>query len=273
VLSNDAFTRMSRWDLSEDENDAYGYGLLLRELDGRRYVGHGGGMVGYLAGLQADPVAGLGVIVLQNGMGARPMTLARTVIRIADGEPEQPPAAGAPTPGFAGVYEPDSSGGERIEILSSESAPLLRHGGTELALEELDEDLFLAPDAAFDKFPLRVERTGDVIWHGGSRYVRAGTAVNDLPKPSPELQAIVGHYRSHNPWTTNFRIVLRGDRPWLIFPAAPDGFETEAPLLPSEDGTFRVGEDPGNPELVSFDTVVDGAALRAWLSGWPYYRA
>ena len=38
-------------------------------------------------------------------------------------------------------------------------------------------------------------------------------------------------------------------------------------------GLFRVGADPGNPEQLRFDTVVDGSALRAWLSGWPYYRA
>jgi D-alanyl-D-alanine carboxypeptidase len=87
------------------------------------------------------------------------------------------------------------------------------------------------------------------------------------------LQAIAGHYRSHNPWTTNFRVILRGDEPWLIFAGAPDGFDTEQPLIPREGGSFRVGEDPGNPEALGFDTVVDGRALRAWLSGWPYYRA
>jgi hypothetical protein len=55
--------------------------------------------------------------------------------------------------------------------------------------------------------------------------------------------------------------------------AAPDGFDTEQPLIPSDDGTFRVGEEPGNPETHRFDTVIEGRALRAWLSGWPYYRA
>jgi hypothetical protein len=34
-----------------------------------------------------------------------------------------------------------------------------------------------------------------------------------------------------------------------------------------------VSDDPGNPETLRFDTVIDGRALRAWLSGWPYYRA
>jgi hypothetical protein len=53
---------------------------------------------------------------------------------------------------------------------------------------------------------------------------------------------------------------------------APDGFDTEQPLLPSKDGSFQVGEEEGNPEKLRFDTVVDGRALRAWLPGWPYYR-
>jgi len=163
-----------------------------------------------------------------------------------------------------------------LEIVASENGLLLRHDGRDISLEELEDDLFLASDTDFDRFPLRVARpTDDVVelWHGGRRYVQQGTAAHPLPQPSAELQAIAGHYRSHNPWTTNFRIVLRGDRPWLILPGAPDGFGTEQPLIPSADGSFRTGDDPGNPETLRFDTVVDGRALRAWLSGWPYYRA
>jgi hypothetical protein len=38
------------------------------------------------------------------------------------------------------------------------------------------------------------------------------------------------------------------------------------------DGSFGVGDDPTGPEDLRFDTVVDGHALRAWLSGYPYYR-
>jgi hypothetical protein len=163
-----------------------------------------------------------------------------------------------------------------LEIVAAENGPLLHHDGRDISLEELEDDLFLASDVDFDRFPLRVERpTDDVVelWHGGQRYVRVGAATRKLPEPSAELQAIAGHYRSHNPWTTNFRIALRGDQPWLIFAGAPDGFDTEQRLAPGDGGSYRVGEDSGNPETVRFDTVVAGRALRAWLSGWPYYRA
>jgi hypothetical protein len=83
---------------------------------------------------------------------------------------------------------------------------------------------------------------------------------------------VAGDYRSHNPWVPFFRVLLRGQRPWLIFPAAPDGFSDTQPLTLAADGDFRCGEDPGNPESLRFDTIVAGQALRAWLSGWPYYR-
>ena len=111
------------------------------------------------------------------------------------------------------------------------------------------------------------------LWHGCRRYVRAGVTRRRLPEPPDELRAIAGHYRSHNPWTTNFHVFLRGDGPWLFFASAPDGFAMEQRLEPLPDGSFRVGEDPGNPEGLRFDTVAEGRALRAHLSGWPYYRS
>ncbi|CAN5259892.1 hypothetical protein BH18ACT12_BH18ACT12_15210 [soil metagenome] len=281
LLSETAFAQMTTGNAIEDPTDAYGYGLLIRELEGRRFIGHGGGMVGYLAGMQVDPESGLGAIVLQNGMNAYPMTLARTVLRVAR-EPlhETPhPAAGTTAPALGeltGVHLPDEPGCEPIEIVAADNGSMLRSGGRDVALQEVDDDLFLTLDAAFDRFHIRVERPENGVtelWHGGRRYVREGAVPRQLPEPSEGLLAIAGHYRSHNPWTTNFRVVLRGDRPWLIFAAAPDGFDDEQPLVPSPDGSFRVGEDPGNPEGLRFDTVVDGRALRAWLSGWPYYRA
>jgi D-alanyl-D-alanine carboxypeptidase len=274
VLSPRMFAAMVADRVRVDETYAYGLGLAIRDLDGRRFIGHGGGMVGYLAGMQADVNAGIGVVVLQNGVSSNPMTLARTVIaNVGDGS-KRPPPVRIRSDGreIAGIYE---SAGDRIEIVSAQDGPVLRAGGREIALDVLGDDLYLAPDPEFDRFRFRAERAGadePELWHGGRRYVRKGNAPSPLPPPSPELAAIEGHYRSHNPWTTNFRIVLRGDRPWLTFAAAPDGFDDEQPLTLAADGSFLVGDDPLNPERVRFDTPIDGRARRAWLSGWPYYR-
>jgi D-alanyl-D-alanine carboxypeptidase len=278
LLSENAFAQMTTRHGGIDETVGYGYGLIIRYLDGRRLIGHGGGMVGYLAGVQADVEAGIGAVVLQNGVSAHPMQLARTVIRIVrDGADaaEAETAAQGDRGELAGVYRADEDGSASIELVPREHGLILRSDGRDIALHELEDDLFLAPDAAFDRFPFHVERRPNAIpglWHGGRRYVRAGADPSPLAEPSAELRSIAGHYRSHNPWTTNFRVVLRGDQPWLIFAAPPDGFDHEQPLIASPDGSFRVGDDAKNPETVRFDTVLETRALRAWLSGWPYYR-
>jgi CubicO group peptidase (beta-lactamase class C family) len=274
VLSEQGFAAMTTARGHLDETAAYGFGLMTRDLGGRRFIGHGGGMVGYLAGVQVDVDAGIGAVVLQNGVSSNPMELARTAIRIVRDGPDAAhgPTTPTTTTGLGGIYR---AGADVIELAERDGL-VLRWDGGEVALEEWDDDLFLAPHADFDRFAFAVDRSPDgppQLWHGDRRFVRDGAEPQTLPEPSDELRAVAGHYRSHSPWTTNFRVVLRGDRPWLTFASAPDGFDDEQPLVPLPDGSFRVGEDAGNPETVRFDSIVDGRALRAWLSGWPYYRA
>ena len=55
-----------------------------------------------------------------------------------------------------------------------------------------------------------------VAWGSALGVLRASSRT--LPDPEPALHAHVGTYRSFSPWTPLFRIVLRGDRLWLLFP-------------------------------------------------------
>jgi CubicO group peptidase (beta-lactamase class C family) len=282
LLSADSFAAMTSAHARDDAGDDYGFGLSIRDFEGHRLIGHGGSTVGYLAGLETDFAAGLGVIVLQNGLGAKPLRLARAVLRIVRDREDRLPTAAIRSNGatneeyraVAGLYTADGGELPSIELVASDGLAL-RVGGKEIALEMLADDLFLVPDLKFDEFPLRVERPADgapELWHGDQRYLRDPTTARRLAEPPDALRVIAGHYRSHNPWTTNFRVVLRGDRAWLVFPAGAPAGLVEQPLLPSSDGSFRLGEDPGNPEVLRFDAVTKGRALRAWLSGWAYYR-
>ena len=99
-------------------------------------------------------------------------------------------------------------------------------------------------------------------WFVNDRY--EGPAEYDTPE---EWNAYVGHYRSHNPWYTNFRVFVRKDRLTLALPGTPG-----SRLAPMDDGSFRVGSDPESPERVSFGALVDGVALRANLYNFDYYR-
>lgn len=261
------------------EADGYGSGLINAEVDGHHYLGHTGGMVGYVAGMWWDVDAGLGAVVLQSGPGHSPFGLTRVAIRaiaaVREGrDPGVPAAKGAATPDdiapFAGRYV--GPGGRTFRTQVADGNLALDADGRRIALSDWGDGRFMVADAAWDTAVLSFEPGGDIAWHGADRFVRKGFTAPALPEPSAELRAIAGVYRSHDPWTTNFRVLLRGDVPWLCFNAAPDGFEDEQPLRPIRRGGYRVGDDPLGPERLSFDTVIDGRVTRAWLSGWDYYR-
>lgn len=187
----------------------YGYGLFGRDVDGRRYLGHGGGMVGYQSGMQWDPEQGIGAVVLQSCYGGNPNALARQVVRMA----------------------------------------VAVRDGRDPSTEAMESD------AAGEE--------GDA----GPAGVPVATP------PTAEGAALVGTYRSHDPWEPVLRVEARGDRLWLVFPAGGgDGFEDGQALVPMARGWYRVGEDRLGPERMRFDTIIGGLARRAWLSGWPYFR-
>jgi hypothetical protein len=207
------------------------------------------------------------------------MALARTVVALlapatsAGSLPE--PIRATPIVGLVGRYR--CASGERPDVElreTSDGALELLTEGRALALEAWDDDRWLVRDLAWDDALLSVERhhEGVALWHGDAQFVPLDAPPRprvELPEP---LRPNVGTYRSHNPWCPVFRIVARDDRLRLLFPSAPDGFEDEQPLIKLGDGAFRAGEDPMGPERLRFDTEVEGRSLRAWLSGWPYYR-
>src|SRR2546421_12501299 len=85
----------------------------------------------------------------------------------------------------------------------------------------------------------------------------------------PAWRAYLGHYRAHNAWATNLRVVAAGGR--LVF--GWDCYHSERhPLAPLADAEFRVGAQAWSPERLRFDTLVDGRAQRAVLSGAAFYR-
>jgi CubicO group peptidase (beta-lactamase class C family) len=82
---------------SDDElpGSGYGLGMWSAPVDGHRYVGHGGGMVGYHAAICCDLDEGAGAAVLANGLGPW-RELAFHMLGVARAE-----RAGAGLPAFA----------------------------------------------------------------------------------------------------------------------------------------------------------------------------
>jgi CubicO group peptidase (beta-lactamase class C family) len=71
-------------DISADDWKAYGLGLSLQQIAGVTYIGHGGSMPGFVAGIMVDPEQQTGAVVLSNatsGLDGGLLTRALTTVR------------------------------------------------------------------------------------------------------------------------------------------------------------------------------------------------
>jgi hypothetical protein len=260
----------------DEEVSGYGYGLYVRH-DGERLVDfrHSGGVVGYVSLMAADPDHDFGIVGMANGgcnldaivdyaLGA--LSAASTGAELPDvPEPRDRFAVSGPS-AYTGSWEsPDG-----LLVVEADGSELwLRSGGVRARLEPRGRSGFIVHDQHFERFLLRTQRDNDarvVGWTHGARAWGEVGVDGESPNVPPEWRAYPGHYRNHNPWFTNFRVVLRGASLLLIWPGG-----RELVLLPRDDGSFQVGE--GMPETLRFDTVVDGEAWRATFGGSDaYYR-
>ena len=278
LVSERAWERMAT-PVPAFEGAGYGFALATRTIGGRTFVGHNGGMVGYVSTLQVEPATGFGVAVLMNGPGS-PVELGRAILGVlagTGGEHESAPASPSDAVAqLAGTYLAED-GREAFRLQTGPAGLRIAGEGLEaaVAVDTWDDDLHLVPHPDWDRFLLWIERPAEaapVIWYGPARYHRAGTSAPAPAALDPALAAHAGQYRAHDPWLPTFRVFARGERLWLQFPEAPDGGEAEQVLVPVGDGWFRLGEDPGNPERVRFDLEIDGHSRRAWLGCWPWFR-
>ena len=281
VMSEDSFRLMSQRAIATPQwgGAHYGYGLTLADIDGHRYLGHGGSTTGFVSAMIADLTDGIGVVVLINGWvqsyGAVNMALHMLrMLRAGRDGLEMPPDPPVPDPvvvanasDYAGTYR---SAEDRFVIAADGERLLLRWHGSETVLQRRGEDSFHVPHPDLEHCLLEFGRDGDRVveaFHGGDWYRREGyTGPVSFDYPE-EWDGFCGHYRTYNFGLTNFRIVVRKGGLLLLY---PDGGHD--PLVPVGGGMFRVGEDPRSPETLRFDSLASGKALRAVYSGCPYYR-
>jgi D-alanyl-D-alanine carboxypeptidase len=279
IISEESFDLMTQRVIEtpeEEEAAFYGYGLKIGEGDGRTCIGHTGGMVGYYSALLADMDDGLGVVVLTNGPG-EPSEIARSALKLLrsalhNQEPPSPLPLPDPTQidkgaDYIGIYR---AGTKAFTLVAESGTLIMQYGSEEIALERRDPDCFYVPHEDLVLFLLRFGREeGRVVeafhgpdWYTNDRY--RGPTSFDYPQ---DWEAYTGHYRSHNPWYSNFRVLLRKGTLVLIWPG-----RKEEPMAPLGNGVFRIGKEEQSPERIRFDTVLDSQALRAQLSCCDYYR-
>lgn len=275
ILSSESFQKLVK-PMIEDEGEAYSYGLNLFEDDGFRHAGHGGDIPGYESYLWLDLDNGLGTVVLM----ASPYTPRASFIALEylrsvalERYPEVPPLPDVNHVGDADLYEGSYSDTDgRIIVFEATSRRLkLVHGKQSIILETQGEDSFYTHHPDWDLFHFHFGRNqgGEIVevaWgpHWWTCEGYEGPRTFDMP---PEWQAYEGHYRSHNPWESNFRVYARKGQLLLGWPNGDEEI-----LVPLDERTFRIGEEGYIPERLVFDWIVEGQALRAVRSGCPYDR-
>lgn len=275
LLSEESFVQMTTPHTAFGE-EPYGYALDVAEKEGRRRIGHGGGMVGYISTMIGDVESGIGVIVFKNSMQntseIADFALGSVIAALA-GEPlPEKPTPPAPDLGqYTGAYR-DGDAWLRVEEYAGKL--YVMRGQERIALEPgvpPEPDLYLASQPGLDLFPFRFQRDDagrvEALVHGGNWYPAAwyeGPTEFETPE---EWHAYPGHYRSYNPWTPGFRVVLRQGALRVIYPSGD-----ESKLRPVGEA-FCIDDEPEGPERFVFDTIVDGQALRASSHGSEtYYR-
>lgn len=278
--SFDAFTNPYILTGNGHHGEHYGYGLVIGERNGRLYLSHSGGMVGYCAYIEVDLAAGLGVVVLLNGPAVHPPwdieTLARYTLQLSRAErigealpnPEPENLLSIADAGkLTGFYQ----AGEKSFLISDRDGSLvLEYENDHMPLERREAGQYFINHGAFNRFLLSFGwQNGQVVeaYHGPDWYLRAGYTGIPSEKFPRIWTSYTGHYRSHNPWNSNFRIVLRKSSLFLIYPSGQ-----EEKLVPLNENTFRIGEDPRSPERIQFDMLHGEQTHRSYLSGGEYCR-
>jgi CubicO group peptidase (beta-lactamase class C family) len=259
----------------------YSYGIMLRTVDNFAHIGHGGGMPGYVAELIIDVNNGIGLALLSSEPRStelfwKVMTLWRKRYL---GQPLAPVDLSVPDPlvvknaaDYVGIYRNHE---KTLTVTTRGDQLQLNHEGQAIVLECRGSDCFYSHHPDFDRFLLHFGRNegmpgapGEVVeaMHGADWYVKDsynGQRTFEIPEA---WQLYPGHYRAHNPWQTNFRVILRKGRLLLVEPGGD-----EALLFPIREHEFCVGDEAA-PERICFSQIVGGHALCATRSGCEYYR-
>jgi D-alanyl-D-alanine carboxypeptidase len=274
---------------SDYPGTAYGYGLVIGGDEHGPWLAHGGGMVGYTGLTAVEPESGLGVVMLQNGSGAKDDVhqYAFDAVRACITDAPLPDVWAPPEPTsipdaemFVGEYV-DPEGREVLRVQTDADGLRIAIGESSgrlerdpLTAEVGDQFVVVHPD--LERCPIRFGRARDGRAHEafhGDRWFRGERYDGDPPEPAPrEWLAYPGLYRNDDPWMPTLRVVLRKGRLALQFPVELSDEAGEAELRPLEDGWFAAGES-WQPRRIRFDRLVDGKAVVAEFNGGRWYRS
>ena len=164
---------------------------------------------------------------------------------------------------YAGTYTaPD---GKKLVLIAEGEKLILDHAGRRIALERAGGDRFIVKHPDFDRYLLGFIRDKRVVseafygpdWYASERYTGPRTF-----EARKEWEGFAGHYYNDSPWYGDTRIIYRRGRLYV---------EGVQQLIPRPDGKFGIG-DPEGPDWMSFESIIDGRAMRLNFSGIIFRR-
>ncbi len=245
----------------------YGMGIGHVEIEWLPFIGHDGGLPGFLSELMWFPEEKVTIAVLSNAMppppGTAPSALVPVAVRaflpaeIAAHAPKIDPAIDPKTyPDYVGRYDYKGSGIQEITTANG-------HLYAQLTGQDKFEVYPSAPDTFFFKIAaasmaFQRDKTGAVtavIHHqGGSTFTAPKISEQDSPVLSNEaLDTIVGQYQ-YGPATV-LTVIRKGDQLYAQLTGQP-----EAPIFPKSDHEFFWKIVPASVEFIRGP---DGKIVRA----------
>ena len=257
------------------KTEYYGYGIGSESYHGHLLMGHTGGMPGFISSLHYDLGENVGAFASTNCLKSVDdvTKLAIELVRRARHHEQLQGAENTVLPpkqnlrDYAGTY---SSSTRSLDIGENRGGLTVCFGDEWIPLEWQEGDIFYSDHPSLDRFVFSFgRRKGEVVevthgedWFTNGRF--KGRRRFDYPK---EWDSFTGHFRSHDPWSSNFRVLVVKGSLWMASMSSPG-----EPLTPVGNRTFRVGADRRSPERLSFSTFVDGKAQIANLSGCEHAR-
>jgi CubicO group peptidase (beta-lactamase class C family) len=258
------------------EPAGYGYGLWVSDIGGHTRLRHTGGMVAFSSSIDVDVTGNIGAFasVNANMRGYRPVAVTKYAIELfnasANGKPLPEAPAPPPSPDevknaadYAGTYT--TLDGKKLELVAEGSKLVLVLPNRRVVLERAGGDRFIVKHPDFDTFLLGFVRENQQVtqaYHGANWYLGEKYTGPKTFETKKEWEGFAGHYYNDSAWYGEMRIVMRKGQ--LLI-------EGVQPLVPRADGKFGLG-DPDGPDWMSFDTIVDGRAMRLNFSGIIFRR-
>jgi CubicO group peptidase (beta-lactamase class C family) len=279
LLSEEGFTLFTKPAIDSPyrgEPASYGYGIWVSDIGGHTRLRHTGGMVAFSSSIDVDITGNIAAFASVNAnlRGYRPVAVTKYAIELfnasAAGKAFPDPPAPPPPPDevknaadYVGTFT--TLGGKKLELAAEGNKLILVHANRRIVLDRVGGDRFLVKHPDFDTYLLGFVRENQQVTqavYGPDWYVSEKYKGPKTFEAKKEWEGFAGHYNNDSPWYGDTRVVMRKGQLFL------DGVQ---PLVPRGDGKFGIG-DPEAPDWISFESIIDGRAMRLNFSGIIFRR-